>query len=902
MSVPATALRVPSASRSRQRRPWVATPDSARPRRLALTWLCCAGLALGCSESPTGGNGANANGGGQQDVALFSDAQPSADSGGDTAGTLDTGAPDTGAPDTGPKDAGFSVPDGAGDGEFGKPCKGDQDCKSGHCIEGYSGFVCTQGCGDGAACPTAWTCNKVFLGGTKSAQLCVPDVSKLCQSCATDLDCLGGLCVKSGDESYCASLCPKDGCPGSHSCTALPAPDGGEPVQACTPKSGSCSCSSATVGLIRACKVSAGPKTCYGIETCQSGGWAGCGLPKEVCDGEDNNCDGQVDEGFVDGAGQYTTTAACGSCGNGCGALSFANATPVCQVSAKGALCGMQCKATYFDVNQNPNDGCECQKKGNTDHPDGTDRNCDGVDGQVDAAVFVAKNGDDKAAGTLSKPVRSVAKGIALAASTGKRDVYVATGVYEGSLTLAAGVHVYGGYSSDFAWRDPVAYQTVVLGTTPKGAQPGAVNALGLAGAKATFAGFTVFGANVKSKGSSTYGVYIRDCDAGLIVRNNRVVAGNAGNGTPGKAGANGASGKDGAAGAKAKDIGKTTCTSSVYANGGSGGSHSCGGSSVSGGAGGRSICPDYDEDGAQPKSSPYKQSTQSTELGKAGKGAGAGSGGVSGYDSIIWEGGASCGLCSPPRKVAGGTFLETTGGHGKAGKSGASGGVGAACSNATGTVVAGLWKPASASSGKSGAHGGGGGGGGAGGGVEVSSKCTKNTLFKYPDLGGSGGGGGSGGCGGAGGTAGTGGGGSFGVFLSWTGAASGVPSLYDNEIATGNGGDGGAGGQGGVGGIGGDGAFGGADDGGGKAWCASAGGNGGRGGDGGHGAGGGGGCGGVSFGLFVANPTGTAHKALKSKNKVTVVGAAGQGGAGGKSLGGSGANGASGASGSANF
>lgn len=879
-----------------------------RPSRGRGVWLGVALLCVfvGCSETPNGNSGSGTGGGGGAgDASLFADVGIT-DAGGAAVG--DTGAADSGgsADSSGAADAGFEVPDGAGgSGDFGKPCKADSDCKSGVCIEGYNGFVCTDLCAAGGKkCPTGWLCNKVFFDGGKAKNVCVPQVSKLCQTCDTDVDCLGGLCVKSGAERYCVSLCPDAGCPASHSCSELPAPDGSGNVAVCTPKSGSCSCSPASVGLIRACKHSAGPKTCYGIETCAAAGWSGCALPKEVCDGEDNNCNGAVDEGFVDAAGKYTTVLACGSCGNGCGAVAFSNASPICEVGGTGSLCGMKCKPDFYDVNDNPKDGCECKKTSATDYPDGADKNCDGVDGQVDTAVFVAKNGDDNSPGTLTKPVRTIGKAISVAAAYNKRDVYVATGVYEGSLSLAAGVHVYGGYSSDFLNRDPLAYQTVIIGAAPKGAQPGAVNALGLNGKKATLAGFTIYGANIKAKGGSTYAVYVRDCDSGLQIRDNRIIAGDAGNGLSGKAGSNGTTGKSGKSGVKASDVGTSFCSSSKLLSGGVGGGHSCGGKSVSGGSGGASICPDYDEDGTQPKSSPYKQTAKSSELGKAGSSAtsGGGTAGSAGFDSIIWEGGASCGVCSPPRKVAGGTFLETVGGNGGAGKKGKGGAYGKGCGDSFGKVVGGLWSASAANNGGTGSHGAGGGGGGAGGGVEVSSKCTKNSLFKYPDLGGSGGGGGSGGCGGGGGTSASSGGGSFALFLGYSSTGASLPVVKNNQLFTGNGGDGGSGGQGGVGGTGGDGGYGGADDGGGKAWCASAGGAGGRGGDAGHGGGGGGGCGGVSFGIFVYNVSGNGAASFKTTNKVTVLGSAGVGGDGGKSLGSTGTDGKTGGGGIANF
>ncbi|HAN32799.1 MAG TPA: hypothetical protein DCQ06_14490, partial [Myxococcales bacterium] len=684
-------------------------------RRLVLALMCV--LFVACSASKDGGAGTGAAAG---------------DVGPDGSLFINNDARGLG-------DLGFGAPQ-KGVGEISKPCQNDDECKSGVCLEGYNGYVCTDQCSDDQGCPTGWTCGKVYLDEGKFADVCVPKLDKLCQPCSTDLDCLGGICLGQGADRYCATPCGQ--CPQTHACENRPAPDGSGDISVCVPTSGSCSCGPSTIGLVRACKASAGPKTCYGIETCAEQGWGGCALPNEVCDGEDNNCDGVIDEGFTDAQGKYTTVAACGSCGNGCGALQFDNATPSCVVDQVSARCELTCNAGFFDVNDNPNDGCECQKAGAIDYPDGQDANCDGVDGQVDVAIFVSKKGNDQANGTIEAPVASISKGVELAVAQGKRDVYVATGVYAGSIGLAASVQVYGGYSSDWLSRDPVAYQSVVLGAAPSAALPGAVNAIGLGGAKATFAGFTVYGANVKTKGQSSYGVYIRDTGLGLQVRDCRIVAGDGGNGSPGKAGTNGLTGKDGSKGVNAKDIGTAICKSSAHSVGGFGGVHTCTAVSVTGGNGGTAICPDYDEDGTQPKSSPYKQSTQSAELGKTGKGLGAGAGGGSGFDSIIWEGGSNCGLCSPPRKVIGGTFLETVGVNGGAGSHGNGGIAGVGCVLPQGQVKVGLWQPASADSGGGGVHGGGGGGGGAGGGVEVSTKCTSNSLFKYPDLGGSGGGG----------------------------------------------------------------------------------------------------------------------------------------------------------------
>ncbi|MEY3012743.1 MAG: hypothetical protein RIT45_1478 [Pseudomonadota bacterium] len=888
--------------------------DRLRTSSSLLGLLVALALVAACSETPSTNNGAGA--GGLDTGALFDTAvgDGNASDGlgngnGDGLGEGDTG--DTGEADSDEGDADAGAPDtGTGDdatagpvGDFGKPCKADGDCESGYCVQGYNGFVCTQTCDGGAACPAGHACSKVKLGDGSFAFLCLAEVSKLCHPCKGDIDCSGGRCVEQGGEKFCAPSCgaglPE--CPGSHSCDSVTPTEGEAAQTLCMPKSGSCNCSAASVGVVRACAQSAGPLTCYGVEICEASGWSGCQLQAEVCDGKDNDCNGQVDEGFVDAKGAYTTAKACGACGNDCSFQSFPNATPVCDATGTPAKCAMQCDAGTYDVDDNPKTGCECVFDGNTDLPDGKDHNCDGIDGEKNNGVFVAKTGKKGAAGSFEAPVASVQDGIDLAKQLGKRDVYVATGVYDESIVLTAGVSVYGGYSANFAFHDADAYETVLVAADPTAVAPGAVNAVGITGKTTIVDGLVVYAANVKATGASTYGLYLRDCDGALQISDSRVIAGDAGNGESGDPGSNGSSGTAGSPGTDAKDLtGKTACDpGSDQTVGGKGGSKTCGGKDVSGGKGGTAICPAYNTPAKPPLTA--ENGTTGTS-GGSGNGNG-GNGGTAGLDGTIGATG-NCNVCSPP-KDSGGAFLSSIGLPGKDGANGPAGALGGGCSIAQGSVVAGLWKPATASDGSDGGHGGGGGGGGAGGGVDVTATCTKNNGsggFRYPDVGGSGGGGGSGGCGGNGGQAGSSGGASFAAFVIFAKTPATLPTLTGNTFVTGNGGEGGQGGQGGVGGLGGDGKDGGGDDPKKLAWCAGTGGRGGQGGDGGHGGGGGGGCGGASYGLFSAGADGKDLGAWKSGNDVVLYGKAGKGGAGGKSLGKDGGAGSNGAAGQTNF
>src|SRR4029079_10872714 len=77
--------------------------------------------------------------------------------------------------------------------------------------------------------------------------------------------------------------------------------------------------------------------------------------PTEMCDYTDDNCNGQVDEGFRNSAGAYFTVANCGACGFDCGlgwpggAASY-HVVPTCTVSGAMAACTFTCQTGYIDA------------------------------------------------------------------------------------------------------------------------------------------------------------------------------------------------------------------------------------------------------------------------------------------------------------------------------------------------------------------------------------------------------------------------------------------------------------------------------------------------------------------------------------------------------------------------
>ncbi|HJO67274.1 MAG TPA: MopE-related protein, partial [Sphingomonas sanguinis] len=189
---------------------------------------------------------------------------------------------------------------------------------------------------------------------------------------------------------------PATGC--EYAC--LPSNDG---VEVCDALDNDCD-GTTDEGLVRVCGSDVGACS-EGQATCLEGEWGACEgdvepIP-EVCDGEDNDCNGMTDEGFA-------------------------------------------------DLDDAPDDAFE-------------DTNCDGIDGDVADAVFLSPGGDDAAEGRLDAPVASFARAQALARAAGKY-ILAAEGEYSGRVRLLSGVRIYGGYRVADGWQRSDEYITAVLG------------------------------------------------------------------------------------------------------------------------------------------------------------------------------------------------------------------------------------------------------------------------------------------------------------------------------------------------------------------------------------------------------------------------------------------------------
>jgi len=606
----------------------------------------------------------------------------------------------------------------------------------------------------------------------------------------------------------------------------------------------------------------------------------------DACNYADDDCDGLVDQAYKNPAtGLYDKDTTCGTCEINCTTLYAApNAAGTCEVNAGAAACEMTCNGGTYNLNGSAIDGCEFVL-------DATAIYVSASNGTND----VTCGGGPTATGGGRHPCASIAYGITRANLTGAASIRVADGTYDEPLGMPNGRSLFGGYRADTWERHLSTTSTVIQGvSTFGGVHDATVIAAGIT-SPTVFEGFVVRGSFNAKVGGNSYAIYVSGSTSALQLRNNFVYAGRGGPGSAGGAGGNGTLGVNGdayvAATYDAKLASGTYGTDTTpWCNAAlsnrqyaNGGDRTCGaGDDVGGGNGGGNRC---EVSGTYTKFSAFDGFA-----GQPGNGPGGGAGGAAsgGFDGRL---NASANVCTV-QTTTGWTQVGTDGVTGSTGGN-ATGVLGCQAASVNGglNVAGDHWVGSTGSNGVLGAPGGGGGGGGAGGG----GYCTASNCHDV--LGGHGGGGGSGGCGGNGGVGGSPGGGAFGIFL--VGGAT-APVISSNAVDRGDGGTGGTGGIAGAGGLGGVGGGGGQVQPGqpnGLSLCTGKGGRGGDGGNGGAGSGGGGGCGGVSFGIFSSGVGGSPDYCAGGATANTFTGGSGGGGGvGGYSGGVSGGAGSAGA------
>ncbi|MBL8914394.1 MAG: hypothetical protein JNM17_27055 [Archangium sp.] len=759
-----------------------------------------------------------------------------------------------------------------------------------------------------------------FQNGTMCLQL--PDT--LCSPCQLDADCVGpgSRCLTIDGSRVCGRDCSATspfppGCPAGYTCQ----PFAGGPNQ-CAPATNTCSCNASTQGTTRVCTVSTMAMTCSGFSTCGAGpSWSACDVTTfnpEICDARDNNCDSRVDEGFLNQmTGRYEAAQHCGFCNNDCTKIfspTLQHTNGVCDLAPMMPRCTMGPCLTevvggttfeWVNVNGVTTDGCECRRvQGNltTDLPDRApasgsaasyvDENCDGIDGVVGDAIFVAAGAPAGGNGTRTQPVQTIAAGVTLQQSQNKRYVLVAQGLYRENVRLFDGAQVFGGYAQDFLARDPRLYTTTWQGVAPTMTTIAPIHAesLGAAGAmrETVVSGFVINGwdatqsALPSANGETSIGVYLRDVGPRFVLQSNDVIAGRGGVGGRGATGSQGfgrqaTSALNGARGTNSNFFANGTCSVMNHRAGGAAGINAT--CPISNGeVGGNVVCPVYTFANNTGVQQTYVNPPPTSR---------SGAGGFDwSFDNL------SGGSCSHVTESGFPTAIQQHDGlDGKPGADGmgGGGGAGAPARSRFGSFIGGRWvaSPTSALAGAAGVAAQGGGGGGAGGGV---ARFTAGGCQAW-EIGATGGGAGAGGCGGTGGNFGGAGGGSFGIVITSSTAGAALPTILSNRIQRASGGSGGDGGFGGAGGLGGAGGFGGNA----ARWSSSVGGKGGEGGNGGPGGGGGGGAGGPSFGVFTFNVPVNGFSATNTFLTSAVIDTGGQAGTGGSSPGSSTSSGTAG-------
>ncbi len=205
----------------------------------------------------------------------------------------------------------ISVDLGGTPGSAGWPCATGDECDSGFCVQTPAGKQCTVTCFE--ECPFDWVCLLHKPSLPDDVYICLPVQLNLCKPCDKNSDCetngaeTGDACVSYGEGgNFCGAVCMGAAdCPQGYDCKQVLDVWGGE-VQQCVLASGECECKEWFMDeeAFTTCSVTNEWGTCEGVRVCTAQGLGSCDAAeptKEKCNGEDDDCDGEVDE---DAAGE----------------------------------------------------------------------------------------------------------------------------------------------------------------------------------------------------------------------------------------------------------------------------------------------------------------------------------------------------------------------------------------------------------------------------------------------------------------------------------------------------------------------------------------------------------------------------------------------------------------------
>ena len=602
---------------------------------------------------------------------------------------------------------------GGGDCDDDNPCNGVEFCAQGTC-NSPGPVVCITAevipCQE-YACHPAQGCTWMPKTGLPCDD---GDDCTLADTCAAGV-CEGGPPPDCDDGSPCTT----DTCIDGVGCSSAPIIGHAEP------------CYEGADGTAGVGECKAGVATCDGAVL---GPCDGQVLPEsDVCDGKDNDCDGTEDEGFDLGAvcdGPDPDLCALGElqCNKVTGGVICVESESVLEIcddednDCDGTVdegcdndlddwCDSQMK-TVGTPAACPHGGGDCNDEeaainpGADDVPElgFADSNCDGIDGDVSDAIFVSLTcGDDGNTGLVpGDPVATLDVAFALAAAHGRAQVLVDATQQPGASgesyacpgPLASGVGVYGGYRTlnaggacTLSWTRDADADTRLETTVDL--SDGLYDAVCIQAIDLTapttlqllqIASFVSDGDSLpqSAPAMNTYGIYVRG--GNLTVQASTIVAGAAGLGAEGGDGSGGPGGGGGSKGQNGKKggwpettdggAGGTGCSSDGYGAGHFGGLGGWGGQRYSAGHGANGQNPWLGglggEDGWSwlPCSDwGYIQAPKSGgtgikgAAGQAGTNAESGAGYVGLETDWFWrgiKGGHGTGAVAPPRPAAG--------------------------------------------------------------------------------------------------------------------------------------------------------------------------------------------------------------------------------------------------------